>query len=64
MGIKTTAIVGGICKDLGFVYYELYHRSLNSDKFIHFIENLHKKMKKKNYVIYLDNLSVHKTKKA
>ena len=62
--IQSTAFLGAICLDEGLVHYETFDRSVNTPKFIQFIENMHQKIGEQKYAIYLDNLAVHKSKLA
>ena len=69
MNIKSTAFIGAVCLNLGLFYYETHPKSINTDKFLGFLEALDFKYKclektipKRKYVVYLDRLSVHTCK--
>lgn len=64
MNIKSTAFVGAIARDEGLIYYELFDRSVNYVKWEGFVRALAKKLRKKSWVLYLDNLRVHTCRAA
>ena len=51
-----------ICQDKGIFHYQLFDKSVNTEKYIEFLNNLKKKHGKKPMAIYADNLMVHKCK--
>ena len=64
MDMKCTAMIGAIALNKGCFYYETYDFSIDTTKYIKFIRNLHKKCNGEPYVLYMDNLKIHSTKKA
>ena len=60
--IKSTAFVGVVGADKGIFHYELWHRSINKERFILFLKSLRKKHGKGKIVLYQDNLRVHLAK--
>lgn len=51
-----------MCHDKAIFHYELYPRSVNSERYIGFLERLREKHGKGKIILYLDNLKVHKSK--
>jgi len=62
--MKSTALLSVIAYNKGVYYYQLYDRSVDTDGYIDFLENLKRKHGKERFAIYLDNLRVHKSNKA
>ena len=54
-----TAIVA-VSAELGLVHYESVEQTTNADRFIPFVRALSEKMQAEPFVLYMDNLSVHK----
>ena len=46
--------------ELGLVHYESAEQTTNADRFIPFVRALSEKMQAEPFVLYMDNLSVHK----
>ena len=63
-GIQSTALLSVIALGKGVYYYKTYDRSVNTDKYVAFLESLKKKHGKSPCAIYLDSLRVHQTLKA
>ena len=61
MRMKAQAIVAAISEDVGYEHHLTHIRSISSEQFIRFLEELHRKFKKKPLVIFMDNLMVHKS---
>ena len=61
MRMKAQAIVAAISEDVGFEHYLTHLRSISSEQFIKFLEELSRKFKKKPLAIFMDNLMVHKS---
>ena len=57
--VTTKAFIGAISAEQGMVYYELYDKSINKPKFWAYLETLKKKMRGRDWILYLDNLKVH-----
>ena len=60
--MKCVAFLGVIRKDHGIFYYELFDKSVNTEKFVSFLRNFKSKHGKTGFHLYLDNLAVHRTK--
>ena len=56
------AFVAGIESNRGLVVYAIHEHSINAEKFIAFLGRLKVHMSCPELVVFLDNLSVHKTK--
>ena len=59
--IKAQAFLGVIALNMGLVHYKMYDMSVNAKKFMGFLKELRPRLQKGEVVIYMDNLSVHKT---
>ena len=59
--IKAQAFLGVIGLNMGLVHYKMYDMSVNATKFMGFLKELRRRLPKGEVVIYMDNLSVHKT---
>ena len=53
-----------ISDDGGLIDYAIHPRAINTDVFVAFVRQLSLKLKGDDYALFLDNLSVHKTKEA
>ncbi len=62
MSMKPIALVAGVSREKGIEYTASFERSVNSDKFVSFLEGLIKPYKPGEVVLFLDNLSVHHSK--
>ena len=63
---KKSNLIMGINEN-GVVYYEIHTHNINEEIYLKFIENLKFKLASmdiKNYALFLDNCSFHKSKKA
>ena len=56
---ETLAFVGAICIDEGLAYYKTYKKSVNRNKFQEFLQLIIDGNKDREFVIYMDHLSVH-----
>ena len=59
---ETVAVLAGISKEYGLDYISTFDRSVNIPKFKEFIQNLRDKFFFEDICIYMDNLSVHRSK--
>ena len=64
INVKTTAVVAAITSEHGLLYYECFDRSVNIEKFQSFINHLRNRLGRRQAVIFMDNLSVHRAKKT
>lgn len=62
--VKTQALVAAISEDAGLESYLITPRSITADSFIQFLKQLSDKQEKQPFALFMDNLSVHKTKKV
>lgn len=62
--IKTMALIAAISEDGGLEAYSIHPRSINSEDFIAFIQMLSAKFHGIEFSMFMDNLSVHKTKEV
>lgn len=60
--MKPLALVAAIESDKGLVSFAIHEGSINSESFIDFLVQLKEHMSCPEFGLYLDNLSVHKTK--
>ena len=60
--IKTTAVVAAISSRDGLLLWNNYGKSVDRYKFLDFLKLLHEKVKYRRYILFMDNLRVHKTK--
>ena len=60
--MNALSLIAAIESERGLVSYAIHEGSINSDKFIAFLEQLKEHMSCPEICLYLDNLSVHRTK--
>ena len=60
--MEPLALVAAIESERGLVTYAIHGGSINSEKFVDFLEQLKEHMSCPEFGLYLDNLSVHRTK--
>ena len=55
----------GISKEKGVEQWKIFPKSVNTDKFIEYLEYVRKENGERQKIcLFMDNLQVHKTKKA
>ena len=59
--IQAQAFIGVIGLNVGLAFYRMYDNSVNAKKFIEFLRALRNQLLEGEVIIYMDNLSVHKT---
>jgi DDE superfamily endonuclease len=59
MGTKPIALVAGVSRENGIETANLFERSVNSQKFIQFLEDLVQGYQPEQLVVFMDNLTVH-----
>ena len=64
VGFQAIAVAGAIDRSGKLVAYHLQDRSIDSDAFCVFLEKLKVSIGRKKAVLLLDNLGIHRTKKA
>jgi transposase len=62
--VTTLAVIAAISKEHGFIDYIVHPKAINSEVFIAFINQIADKLGGGDFALFLDNLSVHKTKDA
>lgn len=60
-GVGYIAVLAAISKDFGFEHVQLYDEAVNEEKFMLYLRKLAEMNKRKQLVIVMDNLPVHKT---
>ena len=60
--IKTQALLAAISEDVGLEDYLIHPRSITAEEFTVFIKQLSQKFGGQPFAIFMDNLSVHKTR--
>ena len=59
---KTTAVIAGISLSRGVELLNMHHRSINIPKFLVFIEELRRTRWADDIALFVDRLSVHRSK--
>ena len=62
--VKTQAIVAGISTDKGLESFLIKERSIKNKEFIEFLKQLRELYPNDTLVLFLDNLSVHKSREV
>jgi transposase len=62
--VQTLAVIAAISEDGGLIDYMIHPKAINSEIFVAFIQQLSQKLGGGDFALFLDNLSVHKTKDA
>ena len=62
MSAGYTAVCAAISEGCGVEHIELYDKALNEESFKEYLKVLASKNKRKKLVVFMDNLSVHKTR--
>lgn len=62
--VQTLAVIAAISEDGGLIDFYIHPKSINSESFVAFIEQISRKLGGSDFALFLDNLSVHKTKDA
>ena len=62
VGTGYTAVCAAISEGCGVEHIELYDQALNEESFKEYLKVLASKNKRKKLVVFMDNLSVHKTR--
>ena len=60
--VQTLALIAAISEDGGLIDFVIHPRAINSEVFVAFIRQLSLKLGGGDFALFLDNLSVHKTK--
>ena len=62
--MQTLALIAAISEDGGLIDFAIHPRAINTDVFVAFVRQLSEKLGGGDFALFLDNLSVHKTKDA
>lgn len=62
--IKTQALIAGISEDAGLETYLIALKSIKTFEYLEFLDKLHTLYPTQQIILFLDNLSVHKTQEA
>ena len=58
------ALLAGISADHGIVHFLMFDRSVNTERFLEFLEGIDGSMQGKKVAIFMDNLNVHRSNKV
>ena len=62
--ITTLAVIAAISEETGLIDYYIHPKAINTEVFLAFISQISEKLEEGDFALFLDNLSVHKTKDA
>ena len=62
--VTTLAAIAAISEEHGLIDYIVHPKAINTDMFVSFINQINDKLGVRDFALFLDNLSVHKTKDA
>ena len=62
--VQTLALIAAISEDGGLIDFAIHPRAINTEVFVAFVRQLSDKLAGDDFALFLDNLSVHKTKDA
>ncbi len=62
--VTTLAVIAAISEEHGLIDYVVHPRAINTEVFVAFISQIAEKLGGGDFALFLDNLSVHKTKDA
>ena len=62
--VNTLAVIAAISEEQGLIDYVVHPRAINTEVFVAFINQIAEKLGGGDFALFLDNLSVHKTKDA
>ena len=62
--VQTLALIAAISEDGGLIEFAIHPMAINTEVFIPFVRQLSEKLGGGDFALFLDNLSVHKTKEA
>ena len=60
----TLAVLAGVSKDRGLEHFQIFERSVNIPKFIEWLDKLRAKIGSDKMLLFLDNLSVHRSRRS
>ena len=62
--VTTLAVIAAISEEHGLIDYIVHPKAINTEVFVSFINHIADKIGGGDFALFLDNLSVHKTKDA
>ena len=62
--VQTLALIAAISEDGGLIDYWVHPRAINTEVYVAFVQNLSEKLGGNDFVLFLDNLALHKTKEV
>jgi hypothetical protein len=62
--VTTLAVIAAISEEHGLIDYIVHPKAINTEVFVAFINQIAEKLGGGDFALFLDNLSVHKTKDA
>ena len=62
--VTTLAMIAAISEKTGLIDYYIHPKAINTEVFLAFISQISEKLGGGDFALFLDNLSVHKTKDA
>ncbi len=62
--MKSLALIAAASAEGGLEHYRIYHRSINTEQYIRFLEELSCLHPPGSTALFLDNMRVHRSKKA
>ena len=62
--VTTLAVIAAISEEGGLIDYLVHPRAINTEVFLAFVNQISTKLGGEDFALFLDNLSVHKTKEA
>ena len=62
--VQTLALIAAISEDGGLIDFAIHPKAINTEVFVSFVKQMSEKIGGEDFALFLDNLSVHKTKDA
>jgi hypothetical protein len=62
--VQTLALIAAISEDSGLIDFAIHPRAINTEVFVAFVRQIAEKLAGEDFALFLDNLSVHKSRDA
>ena len=62
--VQTLALIAAISEDGGLIDFAIHPKAINTEVFVSFVKQMSEKVGGEDFALFLDNLSMHKTKDA
>ena len=62
--VQTLALIAAISEDGGLIDFAIHPKAINTEVFVSLVKKMSEKVGGEDFALFLDNLSVHKTKEA